>query len=256
MNLTNNQIKTIKSLHQAKFRQIYKKFVAEGEKLAMELLRIPTFETEIIAASSLWLEAHENLIQPYKGIVYEVSDHQMEQISGLHTPTSVLLVAKQYLFEVQDILNNRGSIFYLDGVQDPGNVGTIIRIADWFGFAGVISSEDCADFFHPKVVQASMGSIVATPLANCARDQFVAFAPHLNLIGLDMLGKPLTSLTPVQQMVFVMGSEGRGISALLKSIIREENLYTIQGSSGKTAESLNVSVAAGILAHTVFTQNR
>jgi RNA methyltransferase, TrmH family len=254
MNLSKNQIKYIRSLQQSKFRQMYENFVAEGDKVVTELLQKNNFDIELVAALPEWISSNSNKIERYTNLLYTVDNEQMEQISSLKSAPDVLIIAKKRLTSLNEILNNNFKAFYLDGLQDPGNVGTVIRIADWFGFDAVIKSEDTADFFHPKVVQASMGSISDLHLCELNRSELVALQA-IDLYILDMEGKPIEEVTFSNKSIFILGSEGKGISDVIKQKMDKNNFITIKGSNNRVAESLNVGVAAGILAQKVFTNS-
>jgi TrmH family RNA methyltransferase len=220
MKITNTQLKYIKSLHQPKFRQMYENFIAEGDKLVSHLLLSEKFEIELLVANAHWIEAHQYLLKRFQNKVFEVDSHQMQQITGLKTASDVLLVIKKSKISFNESLIKNGLSFYLDGVQDPGNVGTIIRIADWFGFKSVLRSEDSADFYSPKVVQASMGSISNVHLFTLTRGDF----SHLKIpiFITDMRGKSIKDLGIVNYGIVVLGREGSGVSDELLAIDNKE----------------------------------
>ena len=145
---SNNQIKFLKSLASAKFRQKYNNFIAEGDKLVNEILKSGTFEVEGLYATSNWLLSNETLISSTKVSTFEVDQLQMKQISQLTTPSEVYCLLKKGEENVK-VVGNSSHIILLDGVQDPGNVGTIIRICDWFGIRALIGTSKTADFYHP-----------------------------------------------------------------------------------------------------------
>jgi RNA methyltransferase, TrmH family len=252
MEITKNQLKEIKSLQQSKFRQIYKNFVAEGHKVATELLRSQRFEIVTVLATQKWIEEFDYMVNKHSEYLYQVTNEQMAQVSSLKNPTDVLIVAKQKLIDLMTIIEKGGNYFFLDEVQDPGNVGTIIRIADWFGFSGVIASENTADFFQSKVVQATMGSIAGPHLIKTPTENLSSYKGNFSFYAMDMSGVPLERKTFNRNNIFIMGNEGHGISNQAKSLINSENYLTIPGFDSKIAESLNVSIAAGILANKVI----
>jgi RNA methyltransferase, TrmH family len=249
MDITKHQLKHIKSLHQTKFRQIYKNFIGEGHKLCIELLNQSKFELESVLFTPEWADNHPHLISRYKDISYIISNEQMAQISALKTPTEVLIVAKQSLNSLDGLTINTGNYFFLDSIQDPGNVGTIIRLADWFGFSGVIASPETADFFNPKVVQATMGSIAGPMLIESSAHLLENFKGIYDFYAMDMEGKNLDLVKFGDKNIFILGNEGKGISLESKSLLKYENYLSIPGNKTKIAESLNVGIAAGILAN-------
>ncbi len=235
------RIKHIKSLHQPKFRQMYNIFIAEGDKVCTELLKTPKFKIDSIYIINDSLHKYEKLLG---GMVAElVTPNEMEQISTLKTPSDILL-----LLEIREdgdnvLLKPNISAIYLDGIQDPGNTGTIIRIADWYGVDVVVRSPQSADFFNPKVVQASMGSLVNVALITA--DYSKILSSGKDLYGTFMDGVDIHTITMKSDAILVMGSEGKGISPELEKSI--QNKISIKGSRSKIAESLNVAVAAGII---------
>lgn len=251
MDITKNQLKHIKSLHQTKFRQIYKNFIGEGHKLCIELLKQSKFELEYILTTPQWTRNHGHLPPSLKDITFLISNEQMAHISTLKTPTEVLIVAKQSLNSLDEIAIRQGNYFYLDHIQDPGNVGTIIRLADWFGFSGVIASPDSADFFNHKVVQSSMGSIAGPMLIESSFDKLENYKGIYDFYAMDMEGNTINNVQFGKNNIFILGNEGKGISPTVKSILKDHNYISIPGSPHRLAESLNVSTAAGILANTV-----
>lgn len=251
MNLSKNQLKYIKSLHQPKFRQMYENFIGEGDKVASELLGSKKFQIEMVVAMPQWIAQNMPILHEFQNLVYTVSNEQMAQISALKNPSEVLIIAKKKLFDIKNLLNGDFTAFYLDGVQDPGNVGTIIRIADWFGIDAVLRSQESADFFHPKVVQASMGSIAGIALGN-AEIAHLAALTSMPIFAMDMNGKPLQSINIPSRCIIVLGSEGQGLSAEIKSSLPQLTYIAIQGHNKRLAESLNVGVAAGIVAQKIF----
>ncbi len=254
MNITNNQIKFIRSLHQSKFRQIYKKFIAEGHKVAIELIKSNKFQVYGIFCTQMWYDEHIQILKPIADLVFITDNERMEQITTLKNATPVLVVLYQTENNFRSIPLHPGHYFYLDKIQDPGNVGTIIRIADWFGFAGVIAGEGTADFFHPKVVQSSMASIAGIALINATVDQLKTYLPMYIFYALDMNGKNHNTISFNQKSIFILGNEGHGLSDEIKSMLTSENYLAIEGNNGSIAESLNVSIAAGIIANKTFTK--
>ncbi len=251
MNLSKNQLKYIKSLHQSKFRQMYENFIGEGDKVVTELLQSKNFEIELIAALPHWIDQNKTILKPYLNVLYPVNNEQMEQLSTLKAPSEVLIIAKKKLGSINNLLNEDFKAFYLDGVQDPGNVGTIIRIADWYGMEAVIRSFDTADFFHPKVVQASMGSIAGISLCEMDYEQ-LATLKNLTIYAMDMDGRDLSKSSIKRPCIVILGNEGKGLSNGLKASFPLLKYLTIKGHQSRLAESLNVGVAAGIVAEKIF----
>lgn len=241
--ITHNQIKHIKSLHQSKFRQKYNNFIAEGEKIAEEILQNSIYKIEGIFATDKWIENNDSLARTHQNLLTGISQNEMGKISALKTPTNVILVLNKLSETINYKLMNSGHVIYLDGVQDPGNVGTIIRIADWFGIKTVIRSSGSADFYNPKVIQASMGSFLNVNLYTEEFDNLDDIS-HVS-VGAIMEGEPSNNFDWPSRTLLVMGNEGRGICGPIQNKL--DRFIAIPGDENRVADSLNVSIAAGIL---------
>jgi RNA methyltransferase, TrmH family len=238
--ITKAQIKEIKSLHQPKFRQMYNKFIAEGDKVGIEFVKSQKYQIDHIYTTELNhdLTTNEHLLP-----ITVIKRAEMEQMSALKTASGLLIVLKTPIESQESLLPKPSKAVYLDGVQDPGNVGTIIRIADWFGIDMVIRSTDSADFYNPKTVQATMGSMVNITLRTMAIEDVVGW--NLPIIGTKM-DAPSVESSPLPLCgIVVMGSEGRGISPQTIAHLTQE--ISIPGAKTKVADSLNVGIAAGII---------
>ncbi|MGB1932557.1 MAG: TrmH family RNA methyltransferase [Flavobacteriales bacterium] len=229
--LTKNQIKLIRSLSLKKNRQKHGLFIVEGEKLVNEVLS-SDWEVEGIYATKEWLG--ENAII--------ISNNDLSRISSLKTPNKVLAVVKIKKGSL-DITSN--TVLALDGVKDPGNLGTIIRLADWFGVEDIICSDDCVDYLNPKVVQSSMGSFTRVNLHYTSlMDAFKKYSDY-KLFMTVLNGTPLSEMTNADKKIVVMGSESKGISNKILKLTSDK--ITIPKSKSSKAESLNVSVATAII---------
>lgn len=239
--ISKSKLKDIRSLHLPKFRQMYDKFIAEGEKVAIELLNNRKYNVDDILITASAAEKYQKIFDSNQ--VSIISDKEMASVSALKSPSDILLVLQRKEDSLDYLSKQDTCAIYLDGVQDPGNVGTIIRVADWFGIDGVIRSEDTADFFQPKVVQASMGSMVNVQLSTSRLAQIMPY--NKPVYGTYMNGQSLSTVKISKNAIIVMGSEGRGITKENEPFIHHH--ITINGHPSKVAESLNVSVAAGII---------
>ena len=229
--LTKNQIKLIRSLSVKKNRQKYGLFIVEGEKLVNEVLN-SDWEVEGIYATKEWSEQNAIII----------SNNDLKRISSLKTPNKVLAVVK--IKKVSLDLNSN-TVLALDGVKDPGNLGTIIRLADWFGVKDIICSDDCVDYLNPKVVQSSMGSFTRVNLHYTSLiDAFKKYSDY-KLFMTVLNGTPVGDMSDVKKKIIVMGSESKGIREEILELTSEK--ITIPKSKSSKAESLNVSVAAAII---------
>ncbi len=231
--LSINQKKYIHSLQQKKYRNQYGAFIVEGEKMVNELIQT-NFEIESIFVVKGYSVAFEGYV--------EISEKEMKSISSLTTPSRYLAVVKQKLTSISTPFKNLTLI--LDNIKDPGNLGTIIRTADWFGVQNIICSNECVDCFNPKVVQATMGSIFRLNIIYTDLVEFLSAKNTLPVYGALLVGeniyeKPISG----NDVVILIGSESFGIS---NNLIPFVNQRVKIPSFGK-AESLNVAVATGIL---------
>lgn len=234
--LTKNKIKDIQSLYHKNQREEQGLFIAEGPKLAAEIIN-SDFEIDMIYALAKWRQNHREINHPFT----EISDTELERISQLQTPNEVVVVAKQQRPIGEPELNDRFTLV-LDGIQDPGNMGTIIRTADWFGFSQVVCSPDCADIYNSKVVQSTMGSIVRI---RCWYKNFDEWniPPGLPIYGAMLQGQNVFSIGKISKGLLVIGNESKGIRQPLLG--KMTNPLTIPKTGN--AESLNAAVAAGII---------
>ncbi len=243
--LTKNQIKLIVSLKQKKYRADERLFVAEGEKLIVELIEggltpqyIYTIEGQV---------RDRNLIQNSKTVT--ISAVEMARISSLSTPSSALAV-----FSIPDQPLNYTElenqlVVVLDGIQDPGNLGTIIRLCFWFGVSNLVCSIDSADCFNPKVVQASMGALAKVKVHYTCITDFLAAMQDKNtsIFGTFLEGENIYNSKLPKNGVVVMGNEGNGISATVEQLIANKITIPSFASHNAGAESLNVATATAIV---------
>ena len=239
--ITKNTVKQIQSLKLQKYRKSLQCFVVEGRKMVEELLR-SDFETVHLFATEPFLEGHPIADERLE----TVTEVQMDQMSGQDTPPGILAVArmKNLSAETMDL----GPLtLALDGIANPGNLGTIIRTAEWFGLKSIVCSEDSVEVWNPKVIQATMGSVfrmqVATaPLADFLRRQRQAGKA---VYGALLEGENLFKKDRWEEGVLVIGSESHGIRQELLPLITQP--ITIPRADGSLTESLNASMATGII---------
>lgn len=244
--LSHNQTKFLTALHHNKYRQKYQNFLVEGDKMVLELLSQHRLKVQIVFAVERWIKENHALLQPLSGIVNAVSTQELAKISTLSTPNQVLAVVELPNEAPNFILPESQLCFYLDGIQDPGNLGSILRIADWFGMPAVYGSPDCADFFSPKVVQASMGAIFRVATWEVPFETMQPHIAHLPVAGAVLNGQHIFDHKPPTTGLLVIGNEGRGISDALMP--RLTHRISIPKGANGGAESLNAAIAAGILA--------
>jgi RNA methyltransferase, TrmH family len=240
--MTKSQVKYIQSLGQKKFREQEGLFVAEGPKMINDLLGNPRTALQGVFATKEWIASNAAARAVPESLVTELSHSELERISFLTSPHQVL-----GLFRIPEgdisVDPDNDLLLVLDGIQDPGNMGTLIRIADWFGITKVLCSPDCADAYAPKVVQASMGSIGRVQLQCLPLVEFFVKNPGIPLYAATLHGLPPASFGTLTHGAIVIGSEARGIQPELLSLARAQ--ITIPGSG--RAESLNAAVAGGII---------
>ncbi len=216
-------------------------FVVEGDKMVLELLE-SSLQIEAIYALESWTQRHTKPLQSLTKIVYTVNSKALKSISNLKTPNEVLAVVKIPSFEANKIAPKQLA-FTLDNIQNPGNLGTIIRTADWLGMTQLFCSPTCVDAYSPKVVQASMGSLFRLQIVYGDLPTLFQRFTALPVYGALLKGNDLFSTTFDEQGFILIGNEGQGIDDDLQSHIT--NPITIP-KKGK-AESLNAAIAASII---------
>lgn len=241
--ITKAQVKHIRSLEDKNYRKESNSFLVEGDKMVKEALLSQIKVQEIFAIES-WLKIHHSLL-PQDVKVYEVSNSELERLSLLKTPNSVLASMALPMMEKP---KTEGRYILLDTIQDPGNMGSIIRIADWFNLDGVTLYGACTDPFSPKCVQSSMGSILRVSIGDVTLEDLQHRYANVSIIGASLDGKALRQSESWKNGFIAIGNESKGISDEIKSICT--SLLKIEG--GGKAESLNAAVAAGIICHALL----
>ena len=237
------RIKWIKSLELRKFRLLHNAFVAEGPKLVGELL--PCSTPLYVAATREWIEANRKLAETLNCPMDEVSHDELQRASLLRTPQSVLAVFP-IPSNAQCTRVNGQLLLALDGVQDPGNLGTILRIADWFGIHHVLCSEGTADVYNPKCVQSCMGALARVEVHYCNLPEVLRDV-EMPVYGTFLDGTDIYKEELSTDGIIVMGNEGNGISHEVAKLV-SRRLYIPNFPQGSlTTESLNVAVATGIV---------
>ena len=243
--MTRQQLKLIQSLQHKKFRKTHGLFIVEGVKMVQELLR-SQFIVEYLVVSQSWTA--ENPSFDIESITAEViSDKDYKPLSNFSTPPGILAVARIPKSATNDF-EIAGLVLVLDGISDPGNMGTILRTAEWFGVQAIVCSADCTDVWQPKAVQATMGSVFRIPVLQADLQLFFnSVEKEIPIYGALLEGQNLFSTKYDRQKpaLLVIGSESHGISASVKAFIT--NSLTIPSHSSSEAESLNASVATAIL---------
>lgn len=243
--LSKNKIKYIHSLELKKNRQAENVFVAEGPKVVGDLMALSP--PVLLFGTEVWLHQHLKQLSSACTEIIEVDEEELRKISFLQHPQKVLAVFKQKNAP-DDAFCERDLTICLDGVQDPGNLGTIIRIADWFGIRNIVCSQDTADVYNPKVVQATMGSIARVNVTYTDLDAFLASLPDdFPIYGTLLDGKNIYQQTLTPHGILVMGNEGKGISPNIRRRLNRSLFIPNFSENSETAESLNVAVATAIV---------
>lgn len=237
--IVKSQVKYIQSLGHKKLRDEEGVFIAEGPKLVNELLNAPNLSLVNLFAVEEWIKSIR--LPNIENEVIELSQSELERISFLTTPNQVLGIFRKPSFP--DIKIKGKISLVLDNIQDPGNLGTIVRLADWFGVQQIICSEDSADVFNPKVVQATMGSISRIQVSYRLLTDFLEQHHDILRYAAMLEGEDITTMNPLGEGIIVIGNESRGINPDLLKMIDHKITIPKKGQ----AESLNAAVAAGIL---------
>ena len=235
------QSKRIRSLADGRSRRAEGAFVVEGAKLCEEWLRSPDARIETLVCTEEWADRNSALLKAHSDIeVFVQPAHVLGALSNLTTPSDVLLVVA--LPEPPESLPTLGWCLALDTIQDPGNMGTILRIADWFGIPDVVCSPGCADAYAPKVVQAGMGAQLRVRVHSADLLPFIS-SVKLPVLAAALDGENVYEMKHLPEGVLLVGNESRGLSDDLLSVASRR--VTIPRRGG--AESLNAAVSAGIL---------
>jgi RNA methyltransferase, TrmH family len=241
--LSKKIVKYIQSLSHKKLRDEEKAFIAEGPKVVAEFLTSKNFNCRLLCATNMWRSENENILKDVlPEHIYEVDKVSLEKISLLKTPNNVVAVFDKRSQEKIARLENKLTLM-LDDIQDPGNLGTIIRIADWFNVENIICSYHCVDCYNPKVVQASMGSLVRVDIWYTSLFSFLDTHKNMGVYAATLSGTPLPEFNKVKEGILLVGNESMGINdELLKKASQKITI-----SKYGHAESLNAAVATGII---------
>ncbi|GAB6012492.1 RNA methyltransferase [Viscerimonas tarda] len=242
MSLSKNKIKYIQSLKEKKFRIEHKTFVAEGNKMVSELLS--RLKCQLLIGTKDFLESCDS---DRAGEIIETSATELAKASFLKTPQQALAVFYQPEYEIDYILLKTQLSLALDGVQDPGNLGTIVRLADWYGIGTIFCSKDTADIYNPKTVQATMGALARVKLHYLDLEDFFNKIIDIPTYGTLLDGRNMYEEKLSPTGIIVMGNEGNGIRPEIERLITHK-LYIPNYPAGReTSESLNVAVATAII---------
>lgn len=242
MALSKNRIKYIHSLELKKNRKTEKVFLAEGPKLVGDLLG--HFPCRFLAATPEWLSQHPKL--PVED-VSEVSDEDLSRASLLKTPQQVLAIFEQPQYTLDPEAVRSSLCLALDDVQDPGNLGTIIRLADWFGIEHIICSQNTVDVYNPKTIQATMGGIARVKVHYTSLPDFIRSLGDTPVFGTFLDGKNMYEQPLSANGLIVMGNEGNGIGKEVATLINRKLYIPNYPAGQETSESLNVAIATAVI---------
>ena len=242
------KIKQVHLLEKKKYRDEYRLFVAEGNKLVSDM--IPFFECEWMIAHPSWMAAQSIPQSTLTGfqvkelIIAEKDD--IKKVSLMKNPQDVLAVFRQPSYSIEVVNPASGLVLALDGIQDPGNLGTMIRLADWFGIEHIVCSPDTADVFGPKVIQASMGALTRVKVHYAHLESFLVDR-DIPIYGAFLEGNSIYEEELSSHGVIIIGNEGNGIRPSIESLINRRIFIPPYPPARKSAESLNAAVAAAII---------
>lgn len=241
--LSKKIVKYIQSLSHKKLRDEENRFVAESPKVVAELLLSGNCTCVMLCAVNSWLSENKNIFKNVSSEnIYAIDDISIEKISLLKTPNKVVAIFEKKVQEKIPALDNKLSLM-LDDIQDPGNLGTIIRIADWFGIANIICSDNCVDCYNPKVVQSTMGSIARVNIYYTSLISFLEKNKNISVYAAALSGASVAELSNISEGIILIGNEAHGISEELLKMVSQKITIPKYGY----AESLNAAVATGII---------
>jgi len=249
--LTKNTIKYIKSLSAKKFREIHGSFIAEGPKIISDIAG-STLKIEKLFATQLWLDENLRLTENIEDVTC-VTSKELSGISQLTTPNNVLAIVRIPETSFSHDIATQSLVITLDDIRDPGNLGTIIRIADWFGYKHVLCSETSVDAYNPKCVQATMGSIARVNIYYENLPHILSQSPATtNIFGALLSGDPIFNEQLENHGFLIIGNEANGITPEIEKMVKKRLFIPSGNDSDSRAESLNASSATAIICSEFF----
>lgn len=240
--LSKNRAKLITSLHDKKGRREHQLFIAEGEKIVAELLQSEIVVQEVYSTDAR-IENQESKIK--QGI--NITETELKKISTLSTPPQILAVCEipKHELKIEDLRDKLTLV--LDDIRDPGNLGTIVRIADWFGIKDIICSEDCVDAYNPKTVQATMGSIARVKIHYAILEDVLKGMKDIPVYGALLEGENIYRKKLNDKGFIIIGNESKGISEKLLPFITDKISIPSFNKKDAGAESLNAAIATALI---------
>ena len=240
------RIKQLRALHLKKNRTENRAFLAEGTKIVLELLMQDNERIKEIYALPDFIDENGSLLKSIDVKYTEVNERELEQISSLQSPNKV--VAECVFFEAVE-LPSKGSILYMDDIRDPGNFGTIIRLADWFGMKQIHCSSESCELYNPKVIQSTMGSFMRVRVNYCELKELASKFPDKKIYGAVLGGMSIYE-QKLEDGIIVIGNEANGIRHKNLAVITDP--ITIPTGGESKGESLNAAMAASIIVAEFF----
>ena len=241
--ISKGKISQIRKLHAKKFRDEDGLFLVEGYK-CVEMLCASDFIVEEVFATENALRENENWLRNKEITI--ITAEEMSRISTMQTPPELLAIAQQRSDD-EEILGSN-PVLSLDHISDPGNLGTIIRTADWFGIQHIVCSPDCVEFYNPKVIQATMGSFTHIHVHKRSLPEFLKReSAHRRIIGTFLNGENIHDFTFRPNDIIVIGNESNGISDEVAQAVTQRITIPSAAQGRDTAESLNAAIAAAVV---------
>ena len=240
--VSNNTIKFVASLSQKKYRDKEGCFIAEGNKCVRDTWDY--FKCRMLIATQNWYESYGNCT--HMDVLQIATRQQMQKMSQFSNPSDVIAVYEtpEVSYTPQEVKENINIV--LEGVQDPGNLGTIIRLADWYGIKNIFCNKQTVDVYNHKVIQATMGAISRVKVHYCDLEELIESFPEMDVFGTTLDGENIYSTSLPDRGFVIFGNEGNGMSERLKAMTTRNLYIPSRVVDGSTSESLNVGLAAAI----------
>ena len=240
--VSNNTIKFVASLSQKKYRDKEGCFIAEGNKCVRDTWDY--FKCRMLIATQNWYESYGNCT--HMDVLQIATRQQMQKMSQFSNPSDVIAVYEtpEVSYTPQEVKKNINIV--LEGVQDPGNLGTIIRLADWYGIKNIFCNKQTVDVYNHKVIQATMGAISRVKVHYCDLEELIESFPEMDVFGTTLDGENIYSTSLPDRCFVIFGNEGNGMSERLKAMTTRNLYIPSRVVDGSTSESLNVGLAAAI----------
>ena len=245
--LSKNKQKLITSLAKKKYRDSHHLFIAEGDKLVTDLIS-NHLSCSLIVCTEQWHKSYNPSLTQCQEVIIS-DENQLKKVSQLKSPPPVIGIFEQKKNTSTSIPLAEQLVLFLDEVQDPGNLGTIIRLADWFGIHHVVCSKDCADVYNHKTIQSTMGAIARVNIHYIDPIEFfeVAKKTEIPVYGTFLEGENIYSESLTSNGIIVMGNEGKGIGPAIEPYVSKKLFIPNYPAGADTSESLNVSIATAIV---------